>query len=1300
MNKIYKSLLCILGIGALLTACETPAELIDEIDYSRVLTPLKFDAEVVASTGTDVVLTWQKIKNAEGYELEIYEQTGDSKEVSKENTGIKVGETYILGADEVPYTVYGLDVDKSYYARLRGTNTKLSPSNWAYLETTFSTSAVRASLNPYVVARTDNSVTIAWDNASDKDDLTSVQVETVIGDGTSVKADVSAEEIAAASKTISGLDPAREYRFTLLFGKAGKRGSVTAFTRPSLQGVNKVYTAAEIYQAINEQAGEIKLLVEYSDAGIDMMDAYPDPAKKLVTVVGDVYLYGNATEDGKKPAISTLVFNLTAGSKVLHVEDLILDGNGTGALTENLGADMTAVEYVNSEITGYAKAIYSVAGSAAGANVANFLVDGCYVHDINAHGTEGGDFIDVRNGVNGAFIVRNSTFYACARTFFRISDSAKAESVLVENCTFNLVTATNSSSNNAGIFAVRVVTGAKSLRAVKNVFLNEFSEGEDQSDPAKCFVRLNRNSTDSYRVESTGNVYYNLGAAFFVSNAVATETDTQGEKSFEEVSMTEATVLTADPCVNSIAGKMYLAGTAGEQIRTLKAGDPRWWDAVQPVIIREKELTVAPDEYTWDFTEKTIYDTEELTAPTIIGNARIYATSTVPAQVVMSKGINFSATASVSPAGVPTYSAVEVLTSGYGSVKVTATSDDGLGTLQVLVGGDRYPVLADGKEHTVVLGDLTGENSIFVLANSAVTLKKIVWTKDLTPEETLIVLSTPKVTAAPAKLDQGTAADIVISWPAVENAADYVVIFRGAETIVSDPSFTIPAAEVAELPVGEYTVTVKARPVGTSSKYAESETAETSFKINKVQPAGGEVTLTWDFSAPEWVAQFESQFKAINANQSDIDFTFNGLRVNGGGGSMKYNVAGDIYFIQPGGKGSATQRQFQFTAPAAGTLKVWVSNTGDNEDLTRMVTVNQGGVEKSLPGGTKTSDPQTVASFDIEAGDVLVYPTGNGLRFYKLEFTYQGGGAPAVEYDWDFSAPEWVAQFESHFTAVNANQSDIDFTFNGLRINGGGGSMKYNVAGDIYFIQPGGKGSATQRQFQFTAPSAGTLTVYVSNTGDNEDLTRMVTVLQDGKEQSQPGGTKTSAPQTIVSFEIEAGDVLIYPTGNSLRFYRIHFQGQGGGAPAKVEKVWNFSTPEWVAQFESHFAAINTNQSDIDFTFDDLRVNGGGSSMKYNMAGDIYFIQPGGKGSATQRQFVFTAPAAGTLTVYVSNTGDNEDMTRMVAVSQDGKEQTQPGGTKTSDPQTVLNFDVEAGELLIYPIGNSLRFYAIEYRSN
>ena len=111
---------------------------------------------------------------------------------------------------------------------------------------------------------------------------------------------------------------------------------MTAFTRPVLDGVNTVYTAGEIYNAINNQEGTVKLLLAYSDAGIDMMDAYPDPAVKLVTVKGDVSLYGDATAEGKKPAIKTLVFNLASGASVLHLEDLVLDGNGTGALTENL----------------------------------------------------------------------------------------------------------------------------------------------------------------------------------------------------------------------------------------------------------------------------------------------------------------------------------------------------------------------------------------------------------------------------------------------------------------------------------------------------------------------------------------------------------------------------------------------------------------------------------------------------------------------------------------------------------------------------------------------------------------------------------------------------------------------------------------------------------------------------------------------------------------------------------------------------------------------------------------------------
>ncbi len=1164
MNKLYKSLILLLGIGLTLSGCQTPGALVEEIDYDRVLTPLKFEAEVVPSTGTDVVFSWQDMTNAEGYELEIFEQTDGSKEVTPESNGTKVGETYILNADENPFTVYGLEVDKSFYARIRGINPEVPSSNWAYLEKTFSTSAVRSSLHPKVTDRTSSTVTLAWDDAVDKADLTSVQVETVVGGGDPVKVAVSAGEAAAASKTIEGLDPAREYRFTLLFGKAGNRGSVTAFTRPVLDGVNTVYTASEIYNAVNNQSGTIKLLLAYSDAGVDMMDAYPDPAVKLVTVKGDVYLYGDATAAGAKPVLKTVDFNLAEGAKVLHLEDLVLEGSGVGALAENLSADMTAVEYVNCEISGFAKAIYSVASSASAANVATFLVEGCYVHDINAAGTEGGDFIDVRAGANGDFIVRNSTFYACARTFFRLSDNAKVNSVLSENCTYNLVTATNSSSNNAGIFAVRVKTGAKSVKAVKNVFLNEFSEKEDANT---TWVRLCRNSTDSYRPDCSDNVYYNTSAAWYVSVAVASETDAQGDKTFEEVAKNGATLLEKDPCVNSIAGKLYLAGTEGGTIKSLKAGDPRWWDAVQPVIIREKELKLVEDEYTWDFTEKTIYDTEELLENTIIGNARIYATATVPANVVMSKGIDFSTTAAVSPAGVPSYSAVEILTSGYGAVKVTATSDANPGTLQVLAGGDRYAVLADGEEHTVLLGDLTGENSIYVIADNAITLKKITWTKDLTPDPVLAPIATPKLSVAPAKLEVETAEAVTFAWNEVENAADYVLNFNGTESVLTETSFTLAAEAVAALAVGEYPVTVKARPVSTSSKYAESELAEATLTI-VAKPTGGEVTLTWDFTADfkETINVADEQFylyKAGAVSPATAPFTTEGLYFAPYKKALKNNkkaCTADGINYQPISYGGGDAYIFLYTAKS-GKLRVTatvgksVSETGNCKlglrvgpapDKMKSLTVYGTDVDLVCYDPSVAGMGAVTYEWDIENATeapqviAITKPSGsNSPWVYKVEFVYSDG-APAEDYVWDMSSAEWQAALAAQAPAANnSDQTNWSVTLDGLTFNTVSKS-KWNTGG---YIQLGGasKEASNDRVFTFSVKGPGTVTVVASNTKSEDPSTRAAVVKDAEKEQK--GTMLTSTSQVTDTFDVAAGDIKVYGT-SGIRVYKIEFHSK------------------------------------------------------------------------------------------------------------------------------------------------------------
>ena len=1287
MKKIFKYIFCVLGSALLFAACEQSPEVLDEIDYSRVLTPTKFDAEVVPSTGTDVILTWQKIKNAESYELEVYEQTDDTKEVSTANTGTLV-DMFTVQPDEIPYTVYGLEVDKSFYARVRGVNPDLQASNWAYLETTFSTSAVRSSLNPVVKARTKNSITIGWDDAADKADLTSVLVEPVVlkdGDAAETKVALSAEDIAAVNKTVDGLEAGREYRFTLLFGKAGKRGSVTANTRPNTDGTETVISsAAALLAAIDNQAGTIKLMLDYSDDAYDITSIYPDQTKKFATVVGDVYIYGDATEAGKKPTIKGLVFDLTAGAKVLHLEDVVLDGDNTGATVENISAEMTSVEMVNCEVTNYQKGIYSVGSSASSASVASYLVDGCYVHDINAEGLNGGDFIDVRAANNGDFTIRNTTFYACARTFLRMSDNAIVNNVLVENCTFNYVTSTPSSSNNAGIFAVRVKTEAKSVKSVKNVFLNEYNEKEgDAAD--KGWVRLNRNSTDSYRVVCDGNVYFNTGVAWWTSNALATETDALGDKTFEEIAMTGATVLTSDPCVNSAAGKLYLAGTAGDQIRTLKAGDPRWWDAVMPVVVRETELKVQEEAYTWDFTEKTIYDTEELTANTIIGNARIYATSSVPANVVMSKGVVFSTGASVSPAGVPTYSAVEVLVKDFGAVKVTATSEDGLGSMQVLAAGDRYPVLADGKEHTVLLGDLAGENSIYVIADKAVTLQKVAWSKDLTPDATVTALKKPVVTVAPAKLDEGTAEDVVISWGEVENAAEYELDFNGAKQTLTTTSFTVAAADVAALAVGEYPVSVIAKPVATSSKYVASEAGEGKLTINKVQSGATEVTLTWDFASAEWQAALEAAAaSAKGTNQASWTVSLDGFTYTSGTKNGKWDASG---FIQPNGGGSTTERVFSFTAPADGVLKVTAASASAGNAREYVVD------DASDVDQTKGVDAQETVDFNVKAGEVLIYPK-SGIRFYKFEFTYLSGGAVEKELDWNFASAEWQAALEAAAaSAKGTNQASWTVSLDGFTYTSGTKNGKWDASG---FIQPNGGGSTTERVFSFTAPADGVLKVTAASAsaGNAREY-----VVDDSSDTDQ---TKSVDAQEAVEFEVKAGTVLIYPK-SGIRFYEFKFKYMDAGAPAKENYSWVFADADWQSALLAQASAAchetngGSNVADWTVSYNGLTYTSGSKNGRWSQAG---WIQTNGAGDLTGRVFTFTVASAGTVRVTGSNTGDAAATDgRGIGVTDASGTLTPivcPNGAKT-DPMVASEFEVQAGNIAVYSTVKGIRFYKIEF---
>jgi hypothetical protein len=144
------------------------------------------------------------------------------------------------------------------------------------------------------------------------------------------------------------------------------------------------------------------------------------------------------------------------------------------------------------------------------------------------------------------------------------------------------------------------------------------------------------------------------------------------------------------------------------------------------------------------------------------------------------------------------------------------------------------------------------------------------------------------------------------------------------------------------------------------------------------------VEYNWDFAAADWQAEF-AKAGTINTDIASGDIAYDNLNIHWAT-KCKYNTT----FFQFAGSGFNTSsgnldRYFKFTAPAGGKLTVTASNTGSSEDLNRKVYVKVGDVVQEKPGGVASTSP-TALEFDVDAGDVYISTSGNGLRFYKIEF--------------------------------------------------------------------------------------------------------------------------------------------------------------------------------------------------------------------------------------------------------------------------------------------------------------------------
>ena len=1092
-KNIFKTAVVALAAFALAGCVENAFEEITDLNLSRCLEPQNLAAKVDPATGDNVTFSWDVNKDADSYNLVVYSDEAMSK----------VALDVTIPASEVPYTVR-LTADEKYYFKVQALSDSRSPSVWAVYDGSASTKAVKDNLFLEVTDRSATSVSLSWSTeVEDYLEVTHVTAAPVKG-GDAVELTLSASDAQAGKAVVTGLEPSTEYQVTLYYLSAS-RGSVDTWTRAEQGSATRVSTSEELVALMT--AGD-DIYLSLSGSPYEISNVKPK---------GTVRLFGEIGADGTKPVVIgkiELTGDLAAGSDI-YLEGVKFDGGASNSrIIEHTGGspEIGSIKVVNCEITNH------LAGLFYGNNdnvvkIGEFTFDSCDIYDILG---SGGDAVDIRKTTEiGTLAFLNNTISNGIRTMFRIdaSDAIKIGLIDFEGNTVKNI-ATMDDGNNRGFFALRV---ASEMTLKKNLFLWEDGGKTDDTDKAQLFQ------------DNANTVVPTINAADNYSFA-------SGKDFFKKVSAASAgfTELDTDPCYNSKGNFFQLEN---QDLISKKVGASKWWI---PYVEKDEDLTqdVVTKAHTWNLQDATLFAGD-------VKNSRVrdllLLVGTEATPINADGGINFLSAAELTRKGIPTEGYASFKVNAPGSVDILVSDPDKTGSSVVValsddngfaIQGGTVAAATNGGVQKIIVKSVSGEGTIYLYPTGPISITKLAWSKDVTG--TSPVLAAPKPVVEPVTLKEGEAKSVKVTWDPVPNAANYVVVFnKRASDPQTETSFTVDAETMAELKAGLYNFTVTAYPAEGDIYYKQSEPGTAAIAI---QPAGGgeqvEVTWTWDFSQADWQAEF-AKYGALNTDITDWNLTYDNLTIFSTAKS-KYNTT----FFQWGGKGSSSDRYMKFTAPEQGTLKVWASNTGSSEDLSRMVTVFSNGEEVSIPAGVPSNGEPAVCEFSVSAGDVLFYATGNGLRFYKAEFTFTTGAAAPVEFDWDFSSADWQEQFGA-VGAVNTDITNWDLTYDGLNIFSTAKS-KYNTT----FFQWGGKGSSTDRYMKFTAPDQGTVKVWASNTGSSEDLTRMVTVYQDGEEVSIPAGVPSTGEPAVCEFSVKAGEVLIYASGNGLRFYHVYYTNQ------------------------------------------------------------------------------------------------------------------------------------------------------------
>lgn len=969
MKSIFRKLmsgLLLFSVAGLGGCSDDPDGINNELVLDRALTPLNFTASVL-STGNQVRLTWD-VRTTDTYEVVIYSDEGLTTVVETRSD---------LTPAEVPVTL-DLVAENEYYATVQAfsQNERTAPSHVA-VAGPIVTYAIMDPLNPVVTERTSESVTLKWDQDQYVTHLLATPVASA--DQEPVRLDLSDEQVQAATATIGDLQPSTEY-FVAVYYNSASRGGQDVWTRPDMQNMTKISTIEQLMQAFVDGG---KYQLAYSETPYTVPSYGEGETNPASALAADLTIIGETTLEGAKPAIVGLGIGLNPGVNDIRLEDLSLDGaDAASSLMEVKDAiAMNSVTVKNCDLAGYRNIFYE---NKAGSAIQTLLFDGLYAANM---GNSGGDFIDFRTeSTHGTLTITNSTFYNGARSFLRVDAKETLSSIVIRNNTFsNFSTVTD--GNNKGFFYVRGTAAV--MEYANNLFLNETGENAR-------FIANNSSVQLPTLIQS--NYFYNCADTFFEA------------KISDGVEITQATatqnggkILTEDPCENSLRGKFYLVN---DEIASARIGDPRWWNAVAPIVPEQTELNVITEATVWNFADTENFEPQEILSTKILGNLQFIVNDEEAPMAVTDNGtISFSAASTLSVLDVPTNNALAFKVSVPGSVLITPADAGYNKHMEIIVNGARYAVPADGKQSKFGFGDIQGETTVYICSCAPVELQALEWSLEVVSGGEPKALDTPVFTTTdiPA-VDQGTSQAIAVAWNAVPNAAAYEVTFNGKTETVETPSYEIPASTVASLKAGQHTLSVVAKAAEGSLNWLDSEAASVTITIKGV--------LTTVSSAYTWNIADASSFPAGDIKETSVFGNLQFLASDSKHMTIEHSIGDQgepVDRIKFNGKSTLedvtpTLRALALRVSGNGTLTVKAISSSSS-DATREVGVSANGKEYLREACPTSSDGEakTVKFTDLSGETTIYIYCYATINVYGLSWEPDNSGVQTQPYNVELS---------------------------------------------------------------------------------------------------------------------------------------------------------------------------------------------------------------------------------------------------------------------------------------------------------